>query len=66
MFGIIKQWCDVLAFSALGIHFIFKLKKVFGCTCGMWKFLGQGLNPYHSSDPSHSTKPPGISFRDKF
>ena len=26
----------------------------FGCTCGMQKFLGQGLNPCHSSDLSHS------------
>ena len=36
MFGIIKQWCDVLAFSALGIHFIFKLKKVLAApvACG--------------------------------
>ena len=26
----------------------------FGCTCGMWKFLGQGLNSHHSSNQSHS------------
>ena len=26
----------------------------FGCTHGMWKLLGQGLKPRHSSDPSHS------------
>ena len=24
-------------------------------SCSMQKFLGQGLNPYHSSDPSHSS-----------
>ena len=23
---------------------------LFGCTCGMWKFPGQGSNPRHSSD----------------
>ena len=23
-----------------------------GCICGTWKFLGQGLNPHHSNDPS--------------
>ena len=27
----------------------------FGLTCGMWKFLGQGSNPSHSSDLSHSS-----------
>ena len=26
---------------------------VFGCTCNMWKFPGQGSNPLHSSKPSH-------------
>ena len=26
----------------------------YGCTCGIWKFLGQGLNPSHSCDLSHS------------
>ena len=25
----------------------------FGYTCGMWKFSGQGLNPFPSSDLSH-------------
>ena len=25
----------------------------FGCTCGMWKFLGLGTNPCHSSNSSH-------------
>ena len=28
---------------------------IFGCTCGMWKFPGQGSNPYHNSDLSHSS-----------
>ena len=27
---------------------------MFGCTRCRWKFPGQGLNLYHSSDPSHS------------
>ena len=26
-----------------------------GCACGMWKFLGQGLNHSHSSDQGHSS-----------
>ena len=28
---------------------------LFGCVHGMWRFPGQGLNPYHSTDPSHSS-----------
>ena len=27
----------------------------FGCPHGMWNFLGQGSNPHHSSNPSHSS-----------
>ena len=27
----------------------------FGDACGMWKFLGQGSNLSHSSDPNHSS-----------
>ena len=30
-----------------------KRKFFFGPTCAMWKFLGQGLNPCHSSDLCH-------------
>ena len=30
--------------------FIIYLFIYYGCTCIMWKFLGQGLNPRHSSD----------------
>ena len=26
---------------------------IFGCTCGLWKFLGQKSNPCHGSDPSY-------------
>ena len=35
----------------------------FGCTCGMWKFLGQGLNLSHGSDNAESltARPPGNS-----
>ena len=52
---------------------IFKLRWVnngyylfiylFGYTLGMWKFLGQGLNPNHSSDNTKSliARPPGNS-----
>ena len=27
----------------------------FGCAYGMWKFLGQGSNLHHSSDPNNSS-----------
>ena len=30
-------------------------------TCSMWKFLDQGLNPFHSNDPCHSNDPSHIS-----
>ena len=30
--------------------FFFFFFFFFGHTCSMWKFLGQGLNPCHSSD----------------
>ena len=33
--------------------FFFFFFFFFGCTHGMWKFLGQGLNLHHDSDPSH-------------
>ena len=36
------------------MHFII-LFYIFGCTCGTRTFLGQGLNPCHSSDTNHST-----------
>ena len=32
---------------------------LFGCTCSTWTFLGQELNPCHSSDPSHCTDSTG-------
>ena len=28
---------------------------LFGYACSMWKLLGQGSNPCHNSDPSHSS-----------
>ena len=28
---------------------------IFGCTLGMWKFQGWGLNPGHSSDLNHTS-----------
>ena len=31
----------------------------FGQACGIWKFLGQGLNPPHSSDQSQILNPLG-------
>ena len=33
--------------------FFKKLFIFFGCAYGMWKFQGQGMNPHHSSNPSH-------------
>ena len=39
-------WLLVTTFPLSGVPFL-------GCAHGMWKFLGQGENPYHSSDPSH-------------
>ena len=33
--------------------FLFVCLFVFGCTQGMWKFPGHGLNPCHSSNQSH-------------
>ena len=45
-------------FSTLNHHsfffFFLILFSFFCCTCGIWKFLGQGLNPSHSSYLHHS------------
>ena len=30
-------------------------KNFFSCSCGMWKFLGQGSNPCHSSNQSYNS-----------
>ena len=38
----------------LGIFLNF-LKNIFGLIHGTWKFPGWGLNPWYSSDPSHSS-----------
>ena len=50
------------------LEFVF----LFGYTHSMQNFLGRGLNPHHSSDPSHNsdngrsltTEPPGNSKMD--
>ena len=33
----------------------FHMMHFFGHTHGMWKFLDQGSNPHHSTDPRHSS-----------
>lgn len=44
---------QIMVSILLAIKFLF-LPFFFGCTCGMWKFLGQGSNPCHSSDNTGS------------
>ena len=36
--------------NRIGLDFFFFFFFFPGCTQDMWKFLGQGLNPNHSSD----------------
>ena len=36
------------------IPIVFFFFLFYGCTCGVWKFPGQGLNPSHSCDLCHS------------
>ena len=38
--------------SFLSLSLSFFLSFLFGCTCCMWKFPGQGSNTCHSSNPS--------------
>ena len=38
--------CEVMFHCGFDLHFSF-----FGCTCGMWKFPGQGENLHHSGNP---------------
>ena len=38
-----------------GFHVLKWRELFFGCAQGMQKFLGQGLNPCHSSDPSYNS-----------
>ena len=49
--------CKCILFSfwecPLLCSFVFPFS--FGCTQGMWKILGQGSNPSHSSNLSHSS-----------
>ena len=44
-------------------YFYISFLFFFGCTYGMWKFPGQGLNPGHTSDKvdCQPTEPPGNS-----
>ena len=46
----VPDLCSFL-FLSLSLFFFFVF-VFFGHVCGMWKFLGQGSNPHHSSDPS--------------
>ena len=43
----------------LFVCFVFVSLGFFGCTHSIWKFLGQGSNPNHSSGPSHCSDIPG-------
>ena len=36
-------------------NFLYIFKKFFGHPHGMWIFPGKGSNPYHNSNPSHSS-----------
>ena len=46
----------LLEFYAAGLFFVFVLFVCFfGCTHGLWKLLGQGLNLHHSSYPNQSS-----------
>ena len=54
--------CGVCKYIVYTMQNLFSHKKernaffsFFGCSQGMWKFPGQGLNPHHSSDLSHSS-----------
>ena len=40
-------------FGFFFFFFFFLFSFFLFCTCGVWKFLGQGLNLHHSSDPGH-------------
>ena len=39
---------EVFCLGFLGGGLGFLLLLFFGCTCGMWKFPGQELNPHHT------------------
>ena len=41
----IKQGCPLSPLFFFYFYF-------YGCTCSIWKFLGQGLNPSHSCNPT--------------
>ena len=45
--------CSSIGFVSLALLSLSLFKFSFGYTCSMHKFQGQGLNPCHSSNPSH-------------
>ena len=48
------------------VHSFIQWEILFVCsghTFGMWKFLGQGLNPHHCSNPHHCNDNPGYLTR---
>ena len=51
VWGPLRSFCVLWILSIPNMSFFAPL---FGHTGGTWKLLGQGLNPYHSSDPSCS------------
>ena len=55
---IICLWKNYIATSQIPNtvynHFFFFFFFFFGCTCGIWRFLGQGLNPSCMHDLRHS------------
>ena len=53
----------VSSYLSFFLFFSFSPFFFFGFTCGMWKFPGQGMNPDHSSDPSHSNNTGSLTSR---
>ena len=51
-FFFFRNW-RFMAFLCWAILLVMFFTFFFGYTCGMWKFSGQGLNPFPSSDLSH-------------
>ena len=40
-------------FHSFLLTVVFGMYIHLGCICGLWKFLGPGIETVHSSDPSH-------------
>lgn len=55
--GTMCSWGHKAPLDILFIFFYFFF--IFGRTCSMWKFLGQGLNPCHSSDAGRCSNSAG-------